>query len=669
MSLGAQYLAPDGYRELRKGCTYHLLMNDPDTERAALVSFEMRGRKVLASLNTIDRCHFEQGVETNQLVLKEPQSALPFWLEPLELRDLAASDRDRRKPKRLHKDRINKKLGQIALAVEKYKDVLRSDDPDSLLNRFARECTPKVRAERFRVAFYVFLAFGKNELALHYRIAGIGGWNRDEMSDVKRGKPGKKGKGSGFNANPMAPTILESYDVLMGLGVKKKCIYVEALMRFFGCRTRGRGKFRVITHPDGSAYPSRNEYWYHIRKVRGTAKIREDREGKTKERAKHAPYRGSFKSNVSNLMERIEADAYVMKEAPRGFIDGSPLKPIRATKRRDVRAGLGTGIGFSLGSETASAYRMAEFCEAIGLERFGALFGLNLEGRCVARGISPNPVTDRGPGSSPVALSRDPEFEPVFKSLTPSGAGQSKAVVEASHPRSPKNEEGPTYIPSTKNICQLIKEEILRLVSDNESLNVQDRVPDELLERVNPPIPNNLYRELDRLGRNDALPVAFEQAVPAYLSKVTARLDRRGVVLHGRVFGSKAFDASGARDRVSHEQSPNIEVYVLEACMRHLWVDVHGEIVQLDMQIPYRCGDDELYVSLEELKGRERFISQSRTQVEEHQIATALQLEIDAEEATGARLGTGRRRKGTPKRRKGTTQGEGAALKRILRGK
>lgn len=671
MSLGTQYIAPDGYRALRKECTYHVLMNDAHTEKVVLVCFEMSGSKVDAFLQTMDRCYFDQGINTGQLVRKVPQAVLPFWLEPLEMKSLVASDQRRRKPKKLHMDRIKTKMGQIAIAIENYREILRSEDPDRLLNKFARECTPPVKAGRFRLAFYSFLAFGGNELVLHYRITRIGGWSRDECkSDAKRGAPGKNGKGAGFNANAMAPQILESYEEQMGLGVKDKEIYVQAAVRTFGCRTRLVGKFRKVYHPGGLAFPSRNEYWYHVHKARDPSKLREDRIGKTKERARNAPYHGTFKANVCNLMERIEADAYVMKEAPKGFLDSSPLKPIRVTRRRDVRSGLCTGIGFTLGSETSSGYRMAEFCEAIGLEKFGALFGLGLEGRCVAKGISPNPVTDRGAGSSPGALSQDPEFQPVFKGVAPSGAAQSKAVVEASHPRSHKSGEGPTYIPSTKNLFQLITEEIHRTVKDNESSAVQDRVPDDLLERVNPPTPNNLYRELDRLERNDAVPVAHDQAVRAYLTKVTAKLDRRGVVLHGRVFGSKAFDASGARDRLSREQSPDVDVYVLEACVRHIWIDVQGEIIQLEMQIPYRCGSEERSVSLEDLKDRERFISQFGTEVEEHKLATSMQLAIDAEEATGARLGTGRRRKGAPpKRRKGGKGNEGAALNKILRGK
>ncbi|CAN7393356.1 MULTISPECIES: hypothetical protein [unclassified Variovorax] len=672
MSLGTQYVAPNGYRDLQQGCTYHVLMNDAATERVALVCFETNSSEPRAFPHFMTRSYFEQGVDTGELVKEHPQARLPSWLSPREEGDLKASDSHRRAPKKAHRGRIEAKLASIGPAIQILKEILRSEDPDHLLNKFARACKPRVKAVRFRLWFYAYLAFGKNELALHYRTGNLGKWSRDEnTSAVKRGTPGKKGKGHGFNANPMAPDMMVAYEELKGLGVGQNQIYTNAAVQYFGCHTRLRGGYREFFHPDGHAFPSRNEFWYHVNKSRGKASVREDKIGKTKERAENAPFRGSFTANVSNLMERVETDAYVMKEAPIDFLnEGLPLKPIRVVRRRDVRSGTCTGLGFSLGSETASAYRTARFCEAVGIGAFGALFGLDVKGRCVPGGISPNDVQDRGPGSSDEAFSRDPEFQPVFNAIAPSGAAQSKAVIEASHPRSSKDREGPTYIPSKKNVCQLIKEEILRAVSDNEKMDVQSRVPDDLLARVNPPTSINLWRELDRLERNDAIPITFDEALRSFLTKVDdAKFDRHGIVLHGRVFGSRAFDASGVRDRVSREQSPKVDVYVLETCVRHIWIDVHGKVIQLDMQVPYRCGDEELYVSLEELKERERFISQSTSRVEEHKLATSAQLSIDAEAATGVKLGTGRRRKGAPKRRKGVSRSEGIALKKILRGK
>ena len=79
------------------------------------------------------------------------------------------------------------------------------------------------------------------------------------------------------------------------------------------------------------------------------------------------------------------------------YIEGSDLPALVVVTIRDVASGKKVGIGFSQGSETAAAYRMAQFCAAIGLEAFGALLGLKIKDR--AKGVSPHMVTDRGPVS------------------------------------------------------------------------------------------------------------------------------------------------------------------------------------------------------------------------------------------------------------------------------
>lgn len=56
---------------------------------------------------------------------------------------------------------------------------------------------------------------------------------------------------------------------------------------------------------------------------------------------------------------------------------------------------------------------MAEFCMAIGLEAFALLLGLRIKDS--SKGLSPHEITDRGPGATSTALSRDPAFRPVTR--------------------------------------------------------------------------------------------------------------------------------------------------------------------------------------------------------------------------------------------------------------
>lgn len=687
--LGTQYVAPEGYGLLGKDCVYHLLYNDSRTLTVSLVHFAVRPastrckKKPVAKLSSrveplanflrMDRCSFEDGVRSDKIIVAPTQDTLPCWLDGLIETNLEFSD-ERRKPyKKTHRERIDEKLAHIQPMVDQYKEVLASDDPERLLNRQARACTPRVNETRFRLWFFAYLAFGKKRFALHYPTQRIGRWQRLD-SDVKRGRPNKsKGKGYGCNASAgMIKKILKSYTRLRGLGVAPSLIYRRALVREFGCRTRRSGKrgFCEFFHPEGKPFPTKAIYWYHVEKTFGKDKVRETRIGSVAERSKFAPFRGSFSSDVVNLMERVENDAYVMKEAPRGLLDNSVLKPIRVARIRDVRCGIFTGIGFSFGAETALAYRMARFCQAISKVKFCYLFGMVItEDQWPSQGSSAGDAQDRGPGATSGAFSQDPQFEPVIKTLGPTYSGQSHAVIESTHPRSLSNKEAPSFIRSDKNVVLLVRQEIDRLLGQNDSMDISNRIPDDLLELVDRPTPVCLWSALDRLGRNDAVPISFDEAVRAFLTKVPAIADRHGVRLFDRVFGSRAFDASGFRERLSGRQTVPVTVYVLDACVRHIWIEVQGRIIELDMQVQSRVTNDELYISLEDLRERAEFMKDQRRSLEEHRAATAAQREIDFKAATGKDLDSGTRVAGRPKPNTRVALQEASEAKHIMTGR
>lgn len=689
--LGTQYIAPEGYELLEKDRVYHLLKNDAGSSKVSMVWFSLRAVPAtcaktseilkpptrvesIANFVRMDRSDFEDGILEGKIIIAPTQATLPFWLDGLTEANLEFSDDNRKSCKKPHRDRIDAKLAHIHPMVARYQEVLADGDPEALLNRHARACIPVVNETRFRLWFFVYLAFGKNRLALHYSTQRIGRWSRlEHSSKTKRGRPSKsKGKFSGHNASAdMVEKILSSYARLRGLGIKHNLIYRRAAVREFGCRTRlGKRGFRVFYHPDGAKFPTSWMYWYYVEKTFGKEEVRRTRIGSVKERSKFSPYRGSFSSDVINLMERVEPDVYVMKEAPRGLLDGSVLKPLRVARIRDVRSGTITGIGFSFGSETADAYRMARFCQAIPKVKYCSLFGISITAeQWPSQGTSADDVQDRGPGATRGAFSGDPQFEPVIKSLPPSWSGQSHAVIESSHPKSLKNDEAPSFIRSDKNVVLLVRQEIERVLVQNDTMDVGERIPDDLLELVDRPTPIALWSALDRLGRNDAVPISFDEAVRAFLTKVPATADRRGVSLHGRVFGSRALDASGFREKLSGHQTLPVSVYVLDACVRHIWMEVQGRIVELEMQVSRRVADDELFISLEDLRERAEFMKAQRRSLEAHRSALAAQSEIDFKADTGKGLDSGTRVWGRPKRTTKMALQEAREAKRMLTGR
>ena len=160
-------------------------------------------------------------------------------------------------------------------------------------------------------------------------------------------------------------------------------------------------------------------------------------------------------------MRRVESDAYAINELPRGMWEGSSLPPLYVNTKRDTTSGKKTGIGFSQGSEKSNGYRMATFCEAIRKDRFCMLFGIKIRPeQWSSQGVSPADICDRGAGATRGAQSRDEDYRPAIRELAPSHAGQSKAIIESSNPKSASNDEAPNFVQSDLHSIELARKAI-----------------------------------------------------------------------------------------------------------------------------------------------------------------------------------------------------------------
>lgn len=671
--IGTQLCAPGGYRNLQRGVVYHFLENNADTGRASLVEFwtpedeapaasveqthpkpkKKRRPQSRALLVRIERSEFETGLLARQIQECEVQCTLPGWFRGVSEEHLLTSDARNPDLIRPHSDRIAGRLAAIQPALEQWASILASADPMRELGRLARACRPAINETRYALWVLAYLAFGRKPHVLHYSLALMGRWNRlTTPSDFKWGTPNlTHGAGYGHNADEeMLKKILRSYATFSKNNAPHKTIYRSAMTKEFGCLERKVGARAEFYHPGGERFPTAGIYWSQLNKALGSRVTRRTRIGPRKERSVFAPYTGSFSADTANLMERVEADAFVMKEVPRGVVSDADVKPLVVVRIRDVRSGLLTGIGFSHVAERASAYRMAKFVQAVDKVWLCSLFGIVIKPeQWPNNGASPNDVQDRGPGVTPDAFSRDEEFQPVIAEGTPSRSPQSKSLIEASNPRSVKLDDKVRYMRSDKNVFQLCVQEIMALILANDTMDVSDRVPNDLLEKVEITTPLHLWNALDARMRNCALPMTKEEAIIAFLTPVDAKLTRRGVELHGRVFGSSDLNTCGVRDKLSGAQEIPVQAYVLEACVRHIWIKVSGSIVQVDMMTAYRTGDEELYVSLSELQERALQIVKKQRGFEEHKAASEATMARDYEEQTGKKWRSSKPKAGRPK--------------------
>lgn len=684
IAVGTELVAPEGYLNLAAGDSYYFLRSSPVTGSVLLLQLVERPSKAvvyrsksrpnrsvtptpLPYLMVLTREDFEHGVRRGLITRRETAQGLPPWQKDLQGLNLDVLDSLRRKPKKTHADRVDEKLLVIYPLVQRYEEVLDSPDPDLVINRHTRSLGAHLNETRVRLWFYTYIAFGRQRAVLHYAIHRIGRWNRYQSpSQVKRGRPASKGRSHGHNTSlEMIRMMEKGYRRECGLGVRISDIYIRVMKKDFGCRGNwiqdGKRRKCVMHHPQGKPFPTLKTFAYHVLKAIGLRKVQETLYGKVRARSKLLPVRGSFTEGSWNLMQRVESDAYAMEELPRGYVEGSALPPLRVYTRRDTASGIKTGIGFTQGSERASGYRMSQFCEAIPKQRFCMLWGIKIRPeQWPSQGLAPADIHDRGPGATRGAQSRDEEYRPVVRQLSPSYAAQSKAIIESSHPKSNSNAEAPNYVQSDLRSIELARKSIWELLLFNESCNISDRIPPDLADRVSRPTPNGLWEALDELGRNDAVQVPFDDAVRSYLEIVPAKLTREGVMLAGRNYFSPLPEFHAARASITGNQELNIDVYVLEACVRHIWFDWKQRLIELDVRYPIPVADVVKYMSLAEAEQYHQYVKERDREHEEHRQAARLEMEQDYEEQTGEAWESARRVRGRPKRGSRTARQEAA---------
>jgi hypothetical protein len=666
---GTPLLAPQGYKNLVAGETYYFLRSSPKTGYVTLIRFVLRPSKQveykgaqkpkrtvtpqpLPLVERMPRDLFESGVGRH--ITPGERQSLPPWLDGLSDLDLDSLDSERRDPARTHADRIDDKLLVIHPLVQRAEELIDSDDLEALINQHARALAPKRNETRVRLWLFTFLVFGRNRNALFYPIHKIGQWDRlTTVSDVKRGTPGELGKLHGHNTTKaMYDKIIASYIAEQSLGCTEPEIYVSAMRKHFGCKTRevtrGHEKLLEIYHPKGEPFPQEGAYFYHVKCHFNLAAVRRARLGRNRARAKIDPIKGAFTESTWNLMQVVEADGYRVYELPRGYVEGSDLPPLVVITKRDTASGKKTGIGFSQGSETGSAYRMATFCEAIGLEAFGRLFGLKI--KSPGKGLSPVQITDRGPGATSSAIPRDSSLLPIVRELTPSYSGVSKALVETSNPKTPTNDEAPSFVRSKLTVIQLVRREIFKLLAFNAGTNVSTRLDPSLEHRVTSLSPNGIWEALESVGRNDAIDIAFADAVRACLEHLPATLTRAGIELAGRNYYSKSSEFQSALESVGGARELPVKVYVLTACIRHIWIDWDGRLIELDVRYPVPVANEVKYMSLEEAVEYYKHMQDRERRFKRHARAVSHQIADDYEDQTGLKWQSGQRTSGRPKR-------------------
>jgi hypothetical protein len=408
---------------------------------------------------------------------------------------------------------------------------------------------------------------------------------------------------------------------------------------------------KIYASVDGNAFPTESQFRYRVLKAIGLEQVQKALYGEVRHRTKIAVSKGRFTEDVANLMERIEADGYYVKERPKGYVEGTVLPPLCVVTGRDLLSGKKLGIGFSFGAERSTAYRMMLFSMAVPKHYFCRLFGVSLNpGEWVSEGLPSDFGIDRGPGARKDLIEEVEKRFPI-RGMAPSWSGQSKATVESSHPKDVKIEGRPTYLQSNLTAVQLAKQEIMRLIEFNNTANMEDRLdPDSELAHVIPS-PNGLWQHYDKLCRNDAQSIRLEEAVRTFLTPVEFEVKEDGVFLRGRRFYSEELRVSGLLDHAggSRGGATKINGYTLDMCVRFIWIDFEGKLIEVPAVLRIRGDDDSLFISIAELEQWSEARRTIGSAYRVHQRAVSSDIRLRFNQDTGAGFDSWKRRSGSPK--------------------
>lgn len=661
MQTGTQLYAPDGYEILARNRIYHLLRSDAVRERVLLLEFVCytpnRQRRSAESeqsktsseivshrffkpvIHVLSRYCFEQGLEQGAILQCEQQADLPLWFEGTTVDELRAFQTPAAGQKISHGERIDRILTHIGPLVSNLAGVFDADTPDAIINAHARACDPVQNETRLRRAFYTYVCFGFSRWSLHYPVHKIGRWDRMAI-ERKLGRPSKiNGASHGYSSNntEMIEKIIQGYRRFAGPGQHLIKIYRSTIRHIFGCvvQKSARG-VKYFIHPAGMPFPTFDQFCYRIQQafpleIRQTYKY-----GHTRVRTKLVHSKGRFAEKFGNLMEATEHDAYQCSQVAKGYREGSHLPALYVVRVRCSTSGMIVGIGFSIGGETASAYRMALFCAAISKVKFCSLFGIEIcEEDWPSIGVSLYTIHDRGVGCTATGGALDSQWQSVIKELAPSYAGQSKASIETSHPKSVKLEGAPHYRETNLSIPQLAVQEILRTIADNNSFEVSDRFNNVAIADQILPSPVSYWNYLGMRGRNHAICMHFDDAVRAYLTPIELSVRDDAIYFHNARFDSEALQESALLQKAHENGVYKIKGYMLDVCVRHLWVDLGDSLIEIDAMLSVRDGSEQLYISVAELEQLAQIRRDSIQEMRSHAVAARSEYEAIFEQHTG----------------------------------
>lgn len=682
MHFGTQFSAPIGVGSFRPEVRYYFAgdRNDGTVLIIWFVEAEERERRVLRM--TLPRERFEDLLlcDPPQLVPNQIQYVYPPWLESVDGVAFEWTESRRFKAKKeTLLTKVQKRFDVIADALDRTEEILNAPDPLTSLSSLASQRPTKVNPFRYQVHFFAYILHNKNMWALQGSTHRIGRWDRKSALHAKR----KFGRRS-FNpetafrstiTDEVKANILASYRKRAALGVCMTTIHQDALMQDFKCKTyTSESGATAYYHPRNEPFPSYSQFRRVVVHEFGIGRVREIRNGRTKEHENAVIDRGTYKAQYANLLESLEVDVQRVRERPSALTHDGVGEVLAMARGVCPTVSGCVGVGFSIGAETEEAYRSMEFSMAVPKSYVEKMYGIE-PGRLAAwkmMGVSMNRRADRGAGGQPRATGAG-EFCRPIESIVPSGAKQSKAIVESAQARTPTNSEAPAIVQSDLNTVELMKREVLRVASENDTSDISDRLSDEMiadfLREGRVATPNHLWAYLEARGRSSASQMSLHEAVRTFWTPHKFKVDRKGIWYRHRSFDSSELVENGLLERLVRSGINEVSGYAFSAVFRIIWIECGGSLYELTAQHLTRENPDDLFTTITRLHSASDDLKKLRSITREHRQAAAAQVRQSFFEDTNVRWDQGKRKPARVSRKSKERVAENQAVRGYARRK
>lgn len=681
--IGTQLIAPDGWLNLLAGKVYHFLVR-AGCVRLAL--FEEREPVRVGKNQRLDHPppevnlfdiageYFDQALDQGQIAVKPFQNPLPPWC--MGIRDTANDDghhrRDEENIKTSHQERIERTLAAYQPLLDNMAVIIRCPNPFKYLNEFARSSQPQLNGKRLRAEFFAYILYGRNSRIIGYQTQRIGRWPRQGHAGKK---PGVKaiGVGSlhGFKSTDeqLLEDIRQAWSRWGTYGSSIKSIYRHTCAQIWKTTTiKDERGVKRPTRPDGGPFLTYQQFRYQLLKLYGPMEIHERLSGHAFVREEMAPSMGKFTEAVCNVGERTEADGYWVDEVVMGPDGKNPLPSLVVVRIVCTVSGMFMGIGFSLGGETAAAYRMALLCMAIKKSAFGRLLGLDIDDASwPSVGLCDDVVTDRGAGGGKKGRAHLPEGNPIIHSLPPTGYGQGKAIIESSNPRKKQVRDRPAHAVTSFGLIDVIRREVQNTISLNDARDMSGRLTPAMLAYLDRTTPLDIFQKLSERGRNNLRPIAFEDAVRSFMTPVELTAKPDGVYHRYQRYTSDKLRETGILQAVTTSgKELKLPGFMLDMSTRYCFLDWKGELIELAAVLALREDEQQLFISLHQLEEADRIIKKMKSDFRVHSDTVRVEGIQELSIKTGVAHEKIVTKKGAAKRRKKQGRSQAKLVKSVL---